>query len=520
MFHSHGLSSQSAYDILHGKSYCDCGNENKFLGFVKGYSTLCVSCNDKRARAAAAATRSAKGEKAWNSGKKLVDHKDDVRFQNLSSGIKKSLQTRKQWNFLLTKETSEILKETSSKISSGIKRYYSTRRHSAYGLTSETSKFIKDRAKKISSALRSHHGFINEKLKTVDGWNVIEELESFTTFDQDRTQLLGRCTVCGHARYRTPAGWLFTKKVHCSACSRIQRGLSPFQIEKEAQYTKSAGEIELLNFVKQFDESAESSRKVIHPFEVDIFLKNKNFAIEYNGIYWHSDIFKSEDYHQKKTDLCAEKGITLFHVFEDEWTNKREIVESMIKHRLGCSKKIGARQCTVVFDTRLAHELMKLWHLDGEGRTPTYGWVLYHEGIPVCSVTFGAPFHKKWRQTNCVELLRSASHPGLFVVGGLSKLLSAAEKELSKKYSSILTYVDLRSGTGKSYERCGFKFLYRTQPRFWWITRDGKRLNRFSVKASSEFTQNEAAMRKLCFKIYSCSNGVFLKPLFEHGPLL
>ena len=49
-------------------------------------------------------------------------------------------------------------------------------------------------------------------------------------------------------------------------------------------------------------------RKIINPFELDIFIPKLNLAIEYNGVYWHSEKLLNNDYHKNKYDLCKSKN--------------------------------------------------------------------------------------------------------------------------------------------------------------------------------------------------------------------
>lgn len=67
-------------------------------------------------------------------------------------------------------------------------------------------------------------------------------------------------------------------------------------------------------------------RSIIAPYELDIYYPNLNLAVECNGVYWHSNevILKSrgvsaEEYHAMKAERCAELGINLLFVWEDDW---------------------------------------------------------------------------------------------------------------------------------------------------------------------------------------------------------
>ena len=77
-----------------------------------------------------------------------------------------------------------------------------------------------------------------------------------------------------------------------------------------------------------------NNRAVLSPLEIDIYIPNKNIAIETNGLYWHSEVSgaKDKNYHLNKTKLCLSKGIRLLHIYENEWKDQREIVKSARKY--------------------------------------------------------------------------------------------------------------------------------------------------------------------------------------------
>jgi very-short-patch-repair endonuclease len=75
----------------------------------------------------------------------------------------------------------------------------------------------------------------------------------------------------------------------------------------------------------------KSDRTIITPYELDIVLPEKNIAIEFDGLYWHSSKKVDKGYHLMKTELCEQKGIHLIHIFEDEWLEQKEIVKEKLK---------------------------------------------------------------------------------------------------------------------------------------------------------------------------------------------
>lgn len=78
----------------------------------------------------------------------------------------------------------------------------------------------------------------------------------------------------------------------------------------------------------------ENTRKVIYPFELDIYIPELNVAFEFDGAYWHSNKIKDKSYHLKKTDMCKEKGVKLFHILESEWKDDKDCTKKLIKDKI------------------------------------------------------------------------------------------------------------------------------------------------------------------------------------------
>jgi len=105
------------------------------------------------------------------------------------------------------------------------------------------------------------------------------------------------------------------------------------ELEKEPY---SLAEKEVVEYIQSLgiENIIENTYSIISPLELDIYLPDYNVAIEYDGLYWHSDLYKEPDFHIRKTEMCEFKGIRLIHVFENEWVNNREWVQSQIKQVL------------------------------------------------------------------------------------------------------------------------------------------------------------------------------------------
>lgn len=63
--------------------------------------------------------------------------------------------------------------------------------------------------------------------------------------------------------------------------------------------------------------------------------------------------------------LCLEKNIQLLHIFENEWLQKRSIIQSVIKSKLGViDKKIYARNWYIkVLDNSTKEQFLVTNHI-------------------------------------------------------------------------------------------------------------------------------------------------------------
>lgn len=109
------------------------------------------------------------------------------------------------------------------------------------------------------------------------------------------------------------------------------------------EYSHSKSEKEILNFIKE-KYSGEiinglGSRKIIYPLEIDIYIPELKLGIEYDGLYWHSELCgKDKDYHVYKTNECEKIGIKLIHIFSDEWENNKETIKDYLLNEIRCNK--------------------------------------------------------------------------------------------------------------------------------------------------------------------------------------
>lgn len=127
--------------------------------------------------------------------------------------------------------------------------------------------------------------------------------------------------------------------------------------------SSSAGEREVADFISDLGFSPKrNDRSVINPFEIDIFVEDGGKAIEFNGVYWHSEEQKTDkNAHLSKLMRCQSKGVSLLQVWEDDWKLKRPAVECLIEDfLLGGMDPIGSLSARRVYDVHGFLEIFSL----------------------------------------------------------------------------------------------------------------------------------------------------------------
>ena len=285
----------------------------------------------------------------------------------------------------------------------------------------------------------------------------------------------------------------------------------------------SYSEKEIVNFIKSICdyEIIENNRDVISPMELDIYIPSKKLAIEFDGIYWHNELYKDKNYHLNKTLFCKEKGIDLIHVFEDDWKYNQNIIKSMIASRLGIyQQKIFARKCEVKEISKdSAKRFFNENHLQGFVKCGYYLSLQYNNQIVQCV----AITEKGWHDGN-VELTRMVTKLNTQVVGGFSKLMKHISDYI--EYKSITSYVYKAWFNGKGYIESGFKVVKENNPSYSYVV-NGRRVHKSHFRKDkikkmfergelkfydSNKTEHEIMKENKIYRIYDCGT---IKVVYE-----
>ena len=246
-------------------------------------------------------------------------------------------------------------------------------------------------------------------------------------------------------------------------------------------HRKSDAENEITSFLMERlgeDKVFTRKRGIISKMkEIDIYLPTKRIGIEYDGCRWHTEQFgKDKYYHLSKTESCAKSGISLIHVFEDEYIDHKEIVLSKLSHIIGTDgnkKKIYGRKTKIKeINYDEASTFLDRNHIEGKTSATVYIGAFIGEKI-VGVITLLMERENDW------ILSRMATDYDYICCGVVGKMFSF----FKKKYSPICvkSFADRRwafSNGHNIYTRLGFNLVKVVEPSYRYVIDGGyKRIN-------------------------------------------
>ena len=250
-------------------------------------------------------------------------------------------------------------------------------------------------------------------------------------------------------------------------------------------------------------------------YEIDIYLPDINLGFEFNGLYWHSDKFKDKWYHINKTNHFKERGISIFHIWSDDWRYKKDIIKSMILNRLGLnSNKIYARKCIIkVVSSKETLDFYNKNHIQGFVRGKVSIGLYIGEDL-VSLMSFDQFEGRRKMNINDWNLSRFCNLLNTNVIGGASKLLNYFILNFNPQ--RIISYADISWSSGNLYEKLGFDLVSISNPDYKYIL-DGRKYHKSRfTKSKLKLSTNETEtsyMKRISEKIWDCGKIKFEKIL-------
>ena len=291
---------------------------------------------------------------------------------------------------------------------------------------------------------------------------------------------------------------------------------------------KSGYEVQLYDFIENNynGKIKRNERKLLNnKYELDIYIPELKIAFEFNGLYWHNELNKPNNYHLKKTELCEKNEIQLIHIYSDDWLYKQDIIKSMILNKLNkTSNKIYARKTEIkeINDNKSIRDFLNKNHLQGFiGGSVKLG--LFFDDELISLMTFGkrrVAMGKRNKEGE-YELLRFCSKLNINVIGGANKLFKYFIRNY--EFKKIITYADRSWSRGNLYKQLGFNFESKTRPNYSYII-DGVKCHRFSYRKdilikegyNMNKTEHQIMLNRKIYRIYNSGNLKFnlLKIIF------
>lgn len=232
---------------------------------------------------------------------------------------------------------------------------------------------------------------------------------------------------------------------------------------------------EVINQIIPGEKIMENKRSILPSGkELDIYIPSLKIAIEYDGLYWHSEITggKPKQYHLNKTVECEKSNIHLLHIFENEWENKKDIIKNKLSHLLNKTphSSISARKCEVKeLSTKEKNEFLDLYHIQGKDNSSVRLGALY-KGKLVSVMTFG-----KRRVAMGAKNITNDEYEMYRFCVGKDRVVGVGGKLFShfiRNYNpcKITTYADRRYSTSSAfYTQIGMSLVGETSPNYWYF---------------------------------------------------
>lgn len=289
-------------------------------------------------------------------------------------------------------------------------------------------------------------------------WDIFEE--SYTSYAD---LITFRCLV--HDRTFTQRGADHLRgNSGCVPCSRS---------------SASKAEDQIAEFIESKGISVERNVRNLIPsrsLEVDIYLPSCQVAIEYNGVYWHSEKFVPKEYHSDKRILLKEQGIRLVQIWEDDWHDRTDIVKRHLEHILdvpSTTRKVNGRDVSVrEISYTTASQFLTTYHIQGASSGTVYLGLFDSDDSLVAVGVF------KSQGTDYV-LVRYAT--SCLVRGGHSKLIRYFERNYT--YGTLITFADLSYSEGDLYRKTGWTET-KVLPPDYSYTKCGGRHHKFGYRKS------------------------------------
>lgn len=312
--------------------------------------------------------------------------------------------------------------------------------------------------------------------------------ERYRTAEQINTlhnkeKLRQRCIELKEELDRLPYTYEIAEDLYVNSCTILKK-LHLYNLEEYVNIDKKCSNAEI-EISKLFKNCVLRDTKQLSKYnlELDVYIPNTRKAIEFNGSYWHSIIFKDMYYHQKKTLAAMKEDIHLIHIFEYEWNNNKDKILNFISDN---KTEINTEDMDIeIIDKDICKEFIDKYHIH------KYEDADIHIGYMKQSELYGVCTFKKY-DNNMFELLQYSCLEGIEIKDGEKTIVQYFLDNYNPK--SIELKLDISKFNPKRYLDIGFKPIegsWVTQPNYVWVdTKDNDVLNSKQVNSIEMFKRH------------------------------
>lgn len=501
--HLDEIEPKDYYDKYIGKigECVQCGGKTEFISILKGYRETCsYRCSYVRTSIEKYGVEHPTKNVAKK--KSMVEKIKKTKLQRYGSENynnfdkqRKTIEGIKNFYEVRNKKLSKTkLEKYGDKNYNNIEKYRKTMLEK-YGVE-HNSKNTETIKKRLRTFRKNHYETFLSLLK-LKKIKPLFSIEEYVDNAETKSELRLECE-CGNI---FKSSELITQHIFCDRCKKMPYSKKEKMLADEI--VSSLGTETEIKFNHLFIDE-ESRRR----FELDIFIPSLNMGIEFNGEYWHGELFKDKYYHRDKYLFFKDRNINLIQVSEYDWDNKRDIVLSIIKNRLGIiERKIFARKCLFrELNSKEYRLFLENNHINGSVNSEIrFG--LEYNGEIVSVMGFGK---NRFSKDDNLELHRFCNKLDTSVVGGFTKLLS----KLSDK-REIISFCDLNYFSGCGYEKAGFELIEVTEPNYDYFDRRIKvsryqaqkhRLGKLLENYDPNKTEHKNMIDNGFFRVYNSGN--------------
>ena len=261
----------------------------------------------------------------------------------------------------------------------------------------------------------------------------------------------------------------FFNVTFCTAYKKLKQ----LNIEYNHNFKSSFSEKELCNILKKSKLNIEENNtSILNGKELDIYIPDKKSAIEFNGIYWHSELNgKDRNYHLNKTKGCEAKGIHLIHIFENEWLENKNNILNIINNHLDIfSNEIELTSYKILeISTKEKNLFFRNNFLKPDNSHISIGFLIKNKIFAI--MTFNKINNKEFEICNFCKKYDCKINCG-------KQFFSYFKKKYNP--TSVIVYDNKRYSMANVYKSIGFKIKKVLEPDYWYF---GKKIKGIENKS-------------------------------------